>query len=244
MTEQFKSDLKQVVKTESLDSGNWKSESWLKLIHNVSQDILNDAFNQHDKLCDIFDDTTYVMGDEIHIVPRKCKKISRIHKKTEEITEKGGEYFKVLSDFIAGRIHCEVREIPGMVDKIKSIVNDHNGTYYVKGSNEEHPYGWCKRDGKYTDITQYIYVYIEEIGYPIELQIGHEFASLTFTIDSALRDDKDCGMVDLWTDDFYGKVKSYLLMKANLKKDILTTVTKIHNGRIPPELGHLLNKMF
>ena len=231
---QFKQQLKNVIKECSLHANNWKNEKWLHLIPDITQIILDDAFAQHDKLNNIFG----------IFEPRRCKQITRIVQKTGEISARGGEYFKVLSDFVAGRIHCNVNEIPFILDKITQIVDSHNGVYYIKGSTTDQPYGGCQKDGKYTDITQYIYVYIEEIGYIVEFQVGHEFAALTFSIDSELRDNKNSDVVDLWTDDFYNKVKTYLLLQANMKDDIYNTAKKIHTGNVPTNLNLLLQKMF
>ena len=97
-------------------------------------------------------------------------------------------------------------------------------------------------DKKFTDITQYLYVFIEKVGYPIEVQIGHEFASHTFKIDSALRDNPNCGKVDLWSKNFYGDVKNLILAKANINY-MLAKAEKIHPNNVPEELQEILNKL-
>lgn len=244
MSETFKNSLKQTIQKNTLNASNWKADSWRLLIQYVNQDILNDAFAQHDKLKNMF-------GSIGTIVPRKCKQMSRIGQKTDEVRERGGEYFKVLSDFIAGRNHCEITAIPDKIDKIREIVKNHNGTVYVRGESEERPYGFCMdKDKKFTDITQYAYVYVGEIGYPVELQIGHEFASYTFTNDSALRDNPECGAVDLWKDGYYNMVKTYLLNKANgvpivagNKYDIWDRGFQLHNYKVPDEFKGILERL-
>ena len=237
----FKSNLKNTIHNETLNSANWKNESWKLIVPDINQEILNDAFNQHSKISELFKN----VGE---IIPRKCKQMGRIVKKTSEISNRGGEYFKIFSDFVAGRIHCNVNEIPVKLDIIKQVTKNHNGCYYIKGETTETPYGFCEKNGVFLDVTQYIYVYLEEIGYPIEFQIGHKFASLTFYIDSSLRDNKECGLTDLWTDNFYGMVKTYILNKANKKEpvsggkyDICDTAFRIHKGILPDELKRILD---
>ena len=143
--------------------------------------------------------------------------MSRINKKIDEVSQRGGEYFKVMSDLSAGRINCSVNEIPSKIDIIRNIVKEKNGVMHVRGESNENPYGFCLKGDQFTDITQYAYIFTDETCYPIELQIGHEFAAHTFTIDSAIRDNPNCGLIDLWKGGLYNMVKEYILDKANGK---------------------------
>lgn len=242
MTSTFKDTLRSIVSKESLNSMNWKSDSWKYLVTNINQEVLNDAFLQHEKLQNIFK----TVGT---IIPRKCKQMSRINLKTDEVSNRGSEYFKVVSDFVAGRIHCDVSELPKKIELIRGIVNK-NGSLYVRGESKDNVYGFCHKDGKFTDITQYVYVYLDEVGYIAELQIGHEFATYTFTIDSMIRDNPNCGKVDLWKNDFYCKVKNYILKKANNveiqageKYDLFDLAHQIHNYNVPNDLKTILDKI-
>jgi len=230
----FRNKLRGVVVKQSLNITNWKSEAWKDLLVDLNQDILNDAFLQLPKVISIFEPVGLV-------IPRKCKQMSRITKKVDEVSNRGMEFFKVLSDFVAGRIHCRIDEMPSKIDSIKKIVTMYGGIYYLRGEDETRPYGSCMKDNMFTDITQYMYIFLDDVHYPIELQIGHEFASYTFTIDSALRDDPKCGLVDLWTNGFYDMVKKYLFAKANkedvsgLKHDIWDMAFNIHGDYISDE---------
>lgn len=158
-------------------------------------------------------------------------------------------FFKVVSDFVAVRVPCEVTEIQGKIDRIRDIVLANRGQMHIRGASTERPYGFfMTQDKKYTDITQYVYVFLEKVGYPIEIQIGHQFASHTFTIDSALRDNKECGKVDLWKDNFYSDVKKFILDKANGEKPGLTEAIQakaesLHQNKVPVGLQEILNKL-
>lgn len=239
----FKDCLADVINQTTLHEANWRSENWKKTWSNINQEVLTDAFEKHEIIHSIFSD----IGD---ITPRPiCKSISRAEKKMSEQAPGRENFFKVVSDFVAGRIHCNVNEIQSKIDRIREIVLANNGQIHIKGSSNERPFGFfMDADKKYTDITQYVYVFLEKIGYPIEFQIGHEFASHTFTIDSALRDNPSCGKIDLWNKNFYGDVKSYILNKANgeepgSKAPIQAKVEEIHQNNVPNDLQIILDKI-
>lgn len=244
MKANFKEELVSVVQKETLKASSWTSFSWEKLARSLNQDILNDAYFQHEKMVEMFAHIGTV-------IPRTCKKMERITKKIEEVAQKQGEYFKVVSDLVAGRINCDVKEIPIKVSSIKDFVSEKGGFVYIRGETPIQTYG-CLKNGKFVDITQYVYVFLDDIHYPIEFQIGHEFAAYTFTIDSLLRDNpgpNGRGVVDLWTDGFYEQVKKYLLKKANgdvialgSKYEIWDLAFNIHKNSVPEELGVILNK--
>ncbi len=238
----FKESVVDVVKSTTLNESNWRSENWKTLWNKIDQTVLTDAFEKHDLVRSIFVD----IGE---IIPRNCKSISRVEKKMTEQTLGRENYFKVVCDFVAARIHCNINEIQSKIDRIREIVLAKGGQIHVRGSSSERPYGFfMNADKKYTDITQYVYVYLEKVGYPIEFQIGHEFASHTFTIDSAIRDNPNCGKVDLWSKNFYGDVRQYILNKANgiepgSKAQIQAKAEEIHQNKIPENLQSLLNKI-
>ena len=239
----FRQSIAETVRENTLNEANWRNESWKKPWESMNQDVLNDAFKQHGLIKEIFSS----VGD---IVQRMCKSMSRIEKKKTEQAPGRENYFKVVSDLVAGRIHCEVNDIPKKIDRIREIVLANNGVMHVRGSSEKRPYGFSvDTEGKFSDITQYVYVYLEKVGYPIEFQIGHEFASYTFTVDSAIRDNKNCGKVDLWTDNFYNDVKGYILDKANgiepriSKSAIQAKADAIHHNNVPEALQTILNKL-
>jgi hypothetical protein len=236
----FQECLLEVVNQNTLNQENWRSENWQKPWPLIDQEVLNDAFGKHDLIQSLFVD----LGE---IIPRNCKSLARVNQKKTE--QKYVNYFKVVSDLVAGRVHCNVNEIQSKIDCIRKVVLENNGQMHIKGSSNECPYGsFMNADKKFTDIAQYVYVFMEKVGYPIEFQIGHEFASHTFTIDSALRDNRDCGKVDLWDKDFYAKVKNYILAKANTqnpgsKEEINSICAEIHKDNVPSELQQILEKI-
>lgn len=238
----FRTAVAATVKELGLNEVNWKAQGWKNLWSQVDQEVLNDAFNQHASIRLIFSD----LGQ---IDARNCKNIARVQKKMTEQPSGRENYFKVVSDFDAVRIPCAVTEIREKIDRIKDIVIKQGGQMYIRGTSNERPYGFfMSSDEKYSDITQYVYVFLDKVGFPIEFQIGHEFAAHTFTIDSALRDNSTCGKVDLWKNNFYGDVKKYLLDKANgeqptSKENILAKAADLHQGNVPEELKIILNKI-
>jgi hypothetical protein len=238
----FKECLINVVNETTLNESNWLSENWKKPWDLINQNVLNDAFEKHGLIRSLFQE----IGN---IIPRNCKSISRVEKKKTEQRSGNENYFKVVSDLVAARIYCNVNEIQSKIDQFRKIVAENNGQMHVRGASDERPYGFfMKSEKEYVDITQYIYIFLEKVEYPIEIQIGHEFAAHTFSIDSALRDNPKCGKVDLWNENFYGLVKKYIQDKANAqdpgsKDEINTVCEKIHKGDIPLELQKILSNI-
>jgi hypothetical protein len=239
---EFRGCLATTVKELSLAESNWKAAGWQKLWGGISQEILKDAFNQHDTVHSLF----ATVGA---ITQRSPKPLARVQKKMTEQTPGRENFFKVVSDFVAARVSCEVTEIQAKIDRIREIVLANGGVIHIRGSSSERPYGfYLGPDKKYTDITQFVYVFLEKVGYPIEFQIGHPFAHHTFTIDSALRDDPTCGKVDLWKNNFYNDVKKYLLDQANgqapaAKDDLLAKAAALHDQKTPQELNAILSRL-
>lgn len=238
----YRESLSSTVKELTLHESKWNSEGWKKAWNGINQNVLNDAFDQHGVVRSIFSN----IGE---IAQRNCKSVARVEKKMTEQMSGRENFFKVVSDFVAVRVHCDVKEIQGKIDLIREIVLANGGQIHVRGSSSERPYGFfLAPDKKYTDITQYVYVFMEKIGYPVEFQIGHKFASHTFSIDSALRDNKECGKVDLWNKNFYSDVKKYILGKANDENPgsteaIQAKAEDIHQGHVPEELQEILSEL-
>lgn len=231
----FKKQLNDVIKNTSLHESNWNSEKWKSLYPLINQEVLTTAFEQHDLVKLTF--------PKLDIVTRNCKSIERVEKKMTEQPTNRENYFKVVSDFIAVRIHCDVDQIANKIDYIKHIVSLDGGEIRIRGSTLDQPHGSFV-NSEFVDIIQYVYVYLAQIGYVIEFQIGHEFASYTFAIDSAIRDDPDCGKVDLWNDNLYDDVKTYILNSSNAKRNILIKATNIHQNNVPSDLIDILNKLW
>jgi hypothetical protein len=229
-----------IVNQLTLNESNWKNENWKQAWPLIDQEVLNEAFGKHALIQTLFHD----LGE---IIPRKCKSLARVEKKMSEQPAGRENYFKVVCDFIAVRVHCNLEEMQSKIDSLRDIVFANEGHLYVRGSSLERPYGFFKDSkGNYTDITQYVYVFLKNVGSPIEFQIGHEFASHTFSIDSALRDDPNCGKIDLWKNNFYNDVKDYLLNKANTrqpapKSTLQAKAEQMHDGNVPQDLQNILN---
>ena len=238
----FKDNLIHVINQTTLNESNWCNENWKQLWSAINQEILVDAFEKHSLVQSIFSD----VGE---IVTRKCKSLPRVMKKMTEQGPGRESYFKVFSDLVAGRIYCNVNEIQAKIDRIREIVLANNGQMHIRGSSSEHPYGFfINSDKKYTDITQYVYVFLKEVGYPIEFQIGHEFASHAFSINSALRDNPKCEKVDLRSKNFYEDVKNYILNKANNREpepkvNIQAKAEEIHQNNVPKDLQKILDSI-
>lgn len=238
----FRTAVAATVRELGLNEANWKAEGWKNLWSQVDQEVLNDAFNQHGSIRLIFAD----LGQ---IDARNCKNIARVEKKMTEQPAGRENYFKVVSDFTAVRIPCGVTEIRTKIDRIKDIVLEQGGQMHIRGASGERPYGFCMSPKEeYLDITQYVYVFLDKVSFPIEFQIGHEFASHVFTIDSALRDNPSCGKIDLWSKNFYTDVKNYILNKANgieagSKEQIQAKAEEIHQNNVPENLQLILNKL-
>lgn len=236
----FKLILASIVAEETLHESSWAAPKWGELLDKINQNILDDAFNQHPKV-------EKLLSSVGHLEIRSCKTLGRVKKKMTE--QRGAEnYFKCLTDFVAVRILCEVTEIPEKIDAIRAIILQNSGEIYVRGSSKDNPYGLCKNGNKYTDITQYVYIYLRKVGYPVEIQICHKFAARTFKLNAELRDNRRCGKVDLKSKGFYMLVKQYILTKANgqdpgsLEK-INTICTEIHNGNVPQDLQQILDTL-
>jgi hypothetical protein len=200
-----------------------KHHCWGTIYSNVDQAALHDA---HQKMSIL---VSLCAKKDIVLHPRKEKTLTRIQEKhaiAQTSREKVGfiDDFKVVSDFMAGRVHCRVADIATVVDKLKQLASDSDGWCVVRGEGSD-SYGAHKKDGTFKDIVQYAFMYLPELGHVAEFQVGHEMASVTFTIDSFLRDQKkyvgEAALpLSLWGDkdkgtQLYGAVKEYLLLQAN-----------------------------
>lgn len=258
----FKTNLSACIDKVGLGIENWAAEEWKVLGTTLTQEIANDAFSHHEELTALL---AYHL-DQKHYVRPKAKDLKRIEKKLSEQYPGRENYFKVLSDLLAVRIHCDVTMIAGIIGRLQEIFGQRGSQIYLRGVSHDQPLGSfftllsapgdkkLSKVDRYLDIVQYLYVYDPIMGYLIEIQVGHPFAGLTFEIDSALRDNKDCGLIDLWSDGFYGHVKQHILEKANGDATSLSLeelmdkarsissspVRDIHGGSIPQDLLSIL----
>lgn len=163
---------------------------------------------------------------------RPRKNFERFMVKRQRTTNGGN--FKAISDFIGFRIWCQVSEITTITTMINEIATANDGLFVVRNP--------IFIDGKYTDIIDFVYVYVPSIRYVIEFQIGHPFAAYTFKIDSYLRDNPDGSTISLWTDGYYEYVRDYILAKSNqteisnTKDDLVQRTQMLFGDQIPTEL--------
>lgn len=239
---EYRGCLREVVKELTLHESKWGSEEWRQAWKGINQEVLNDAFAQHGIVCTLFAD----IGE---ITQRNCKSLARVEKKMAEQAQGRENFFKVVSDFVAVRVPCELSEIQEKIDRIREVVFANSGEIHIRGLSKALPHGFfIAPDKKYADITQCVYVFLEKVGYPIEFQIGHKFASYAFTIDSALRDNPECGSVDLWKNGFYFDVRKYILSRANggvieSKDAIYAKAADLHPDGIPEDLSAILSTL-
>lgn len=228
----------------TLNMANWKAAEWNDVIALVTQEVLHDAFQSRDTIVDLFQPH---LG--VRIESRGEKSLARVIQKITEqpANPERHNFFKVVSDFFAVRVSCEVSQISDLVARIQAIAFANDGLVYIRGSSPQQPFGSSvSTNGKKADIVQYVYTLLKG-GHVTEWQVGHPFPAETFRRDSALRaNKKDCGEVDLWTNDFYNTVKKYLLAHANseqpavTKAAILNQAMDLHNGTIPDALNAIL----
>lgn len=221
---------------------------WKELAEKVNQEILDDAYNRIPLVQSIYSS----IGSTFGLEARTKKQQYRIEKKLGEVSRRDScdqQYFKVVSDFIAFRVSCEVSDIPNVVSEIINISKNHGGTVWLKGNCQGDECDNCDVR-HFTDIVQYVYVYIPQVEYVTEFQVGHPFAAYVFKLDSATRDNPAirAHIVDLWQNNVYGIVKTYLLAQANncvtngMKYDALDAVHQAHEGNVPEELKRIIDR--
>jgi len=213
-----------------------------QLTEYINQEILNDA---HDKSIEFAND--YKDKYKYDIITRQLKKMERILIKKEK--NNADINFKINSDFSAFRIITEVNDITNKLDDLEryfkeidglyfsrnTIVKDNDNFYLLRNSND--------LTSKYKDIVVYSFGYHPKYKYIMEFQIGHPFASYVFTRDSYLRDNKESDLVDLWDNNFYGKVKDKLL-GINTHINLLDELKELYNGKsIEPELYEIIERI-
>jgi hypothetical protein len=138
------------------------------------------------------------------VTRRDLKTMERINVK-KAMKDRPDLGFKTNCDLMGFRILIkDIKLIPMLVETIKVLNESLGNKVHVRGSI-------TNDDGHMTDIIQYMYVYHANAGFLAEYQIGHPFAALKFTHDSAIRDGKPGGI------DFKkGKIKMYNVVKEKL----------------------------
>ena len=240
-----------------------KNHCWSEVYANVDQAALKDAHQKMSAFSSICNDYG------ITIIPRNEKTKKRVDEKNDfanmpKNIERAGhvDHFKVVSDFMAGRVHCKVTEIEDTVNKFKKLASENDGWCVVRGDGND-TYGAHKKNGEFKNIVQYLFVYLPKMGHVTEIQIGHEFTGLTFTIDSFLRDNKDKFSADqlpvkIWGDitkgtNLYDTVKNYLLLQSQdpenpelpaKKKECQEVAQRLYAGSaIPEDVKKIINNL-
>lgn len=204
------------------------SIEWKKLYNHVDQKILDNAYSYTNKIIELY--------HPLKLQPRKSKNYERVKNKNKE-SKQYSKDFKVNCDFLAFRICVdEPYNIKDTIDKIIKITEKNNGIFHIRNSIID-------KNGNLIDIIQYVYVYLPDVGYIIEFQIGHPFAMYVFTSDSLIRDGNS-DVVDLWENNFYNNVVKLILNKENKDFNMLKELKILYGEKeIPVELLDILNKI-
>lgn len=191
--------------------------------------------------------------------PKNCNRLLKKLADQEDNVKKGWtpRYFAAFNDLLAFSIPLTdlKKDLSKVVSHLTSTTNGAGGCVELrKDKNSEMQ---SIQDGKYTDIVQFVYVYLPEIGI-VEFQLLHPFARYTFTRNSELRENPalKAEMPSLFTDKFYDLVKRFLLDDANgcfkdnpadrdiRHQQILDKAVELHqkfgNGEITQDLKDIL----
>lgn len=182
--------------------GDLVAKEWQSLVPLIDEHVLMDAHNAGTIYSELF--------SECGLTPiqRPLKTMERIAIKAS--VNRPDVPFKTNSDLCGFRFETtDVYHIKPIMRTIQEAVLNAGGMFFIRNSIES-------PTGKVTDIIQYAFAYVSDIGYIAEIQVGHPFAMYTFTRDSLLRDmrlagQSTTGLVDLWDNDFYGTVKDKIL---------------------------------
>ena len=213
-----------------------------QLTQHINQDVLNEANIMGKQF--VID---YKKKYDYEIESRPAKKMERILVKQQR--NNSDINFKVNSDFSAFRINTGVNNITAKLEDLENYFKDIDGLYFLRNSivkNENNFYLLRNSNDtttKYKDIVVYSYGYHPKYKYIMEFQVGHPFASYVFARDSYLRDNKNSDLVDLWDNNFYGKVKDKLI-GINTEVNLLDELIKLYNGKtIETELYELIEQI-
>lgn len=219
------------------DVQSWDDPQWELLSGLISTSDLDSSVvasrKMEEFLRSIFADGTITMK------PKK-KTLERFAIKRQRTTY--GGRFKAVSDLVAARIECDLHQIRMILRRLEDAVAG-SGLYVCRNPIF---------DGhRMTDIVAFVFIWLPEIGFVTEIQVGHALALNTFHLDSALRDNPDCGYVNLWKEDYYERVRAVLLAEVNdtpvpesivgLRK--LTEVMFLDASRIPAEMSSFAQEL-
>ncbi len=177
----------------------------------------------------------------------------------EESIKKGWtpRYFQAYNDLLAFSIPLTnlKQDLSKVVSHLTSTAQQGGGCIELRKNKNTHMESI--ENGKYTDIVQFAYVYLPNIGI-VEFQLLHPFARYTFTRNSELRENPalKAVMPNLFANKFYDLVKTFILDDANgcfagdqnarniRHQEILDRAVALHqsfgNGEIPQDLKDIL----
>lgn len=150
----------------------------------------------------------HVVGQRVELRP--AKNLNRIvEKQAEELEHSRNDvhytnHIRPFNDLIAARVHCTVAKIRTVLDSILSGFSLEEGNYVAVRQHadkntsaviDENRYGahFDPITEKKLDIIQFVYVYAPETKHITEIQVGEEFATFTFTLNSRKRNTRACG---------------------------------------------------
>jgi hypothetical protein len=175
---------------------------WSSLLPLIDQNVLDQACAIAPAYAKLFE------GAGLQAISRPAKRLERILVKSKG--KAPDVPFKVNSDLVAFRFPTyTISEIPLIMNTLKQLFEAEGGSFRIRN-------GITNQEGKFTDIVQYAFGYIPTLGFVVELQVGHPFASFTFTRDSQIRDLRTRGestthLLDMWDNGFYEAVRDKIL---------------------------------
>lgn len=233
-----------ITKQLGLNADEWNNELWKETWNDINEDTVNDAFSMHQKINQILEPVGFPLTHRPN--PKRLDRINE--KKLDQKWTKN--YFKAVSDLCAIRYVANLTDFGTIIMRILNIAKSKNAIVYVRDT-DRYPY-YVNDDGAFIDISQYLYVFFDEIGYPIEVQIIHPFANIAFSNDSATRNNTDPTNtsnadttinMDLWQDGFFNNVKNYICaIAANHKPEhtypvLIAKLKEIYgNTTVPADL--------
>jgi hypothetical protein len=189
---------------------NMLADEWTTLLPLINEAVLQKAHEAGTTYNELF------VKHGLQPIQRPLKTMGRIVVKAS--ATRPDVPFKVNSDLCGFRFTTfDVSQIKAIMGSIEECITNVGGLFFVRNSIET-------VEGKLNDITQCAFAFVPSIGYIAEIQVGHPFAMYTFTQDSIIRDMRLAkvsteGIVDLWDNDFYGRVKAKIL-DPSLEVDI------------------------
>ena len=207
MTHLYRTTLASICKTSFQ---NLLAQEWTSLVPLINEEVLQEAHQAGTVYSELF------VKQGLKPIQRPKKTMTRITIKSS--VKRPDVPFKTNSDLCAFRFETsDVSKIKPTMSLIEDSIRQAGGLFFIRNSIET--------DGKLNDIVQFAFVFVPEIGYIAEIQVGHPFAMCTFHRDSTIRNKRIAGestddIVDLWDNDFYGHVKAKIL-DPSLDLDVL-----------------------